>query len=689
MAIQNRRGIYSDFDPTKMVEGEFAVVQSGDPNTSDGKAVYIAPTTGTAERVALYKDLQQEVQAAITDATDEVIQEVTAGIIEGVAEDVTKAETAATNAETSAQNAEASAQEAQEILENKADKDGYYPDLYAGNLSSTKKQTDSTPYLMRKTGGDLSRIGERESDTLVGATVNVNQLFNPSTVEYGAFPFTKNGIEFTLSAEGRIILNGTATANISALGFAKILSGHKYYRKNLKSNPFNIFSYYPLDDESIVNATGDNEYAVLTIPNGTTVTNYEYCGMLVDLTAKFGSSIADYLYSLETATAGAGIAKLRSWGFLRGYQAYNAGSIESVEVTGKKVVGFNQFDLAEFARQYPTACQMNGDELTTTTDLILYHNGVSVKIPSETVGAFITYEVKTVSATLVRVRIVYEDGTIDDCIEQTSSTYVTVAKELKKKRIVAVRFNWNSSGTFMIRNLCINLSNPDRNGEYEPYKSITYSLGNDTLRGMFKLDANNQLYADGDRKESDGTVTRKYGIVDLGTLSWTYITSSTAPQFRAALSNTITSTSATTVYNAICAKYPILAHYTMNDGNHDKSASIFYASLPGINITDSSYSDAATFKTAMSGVYLVYELATPTTEQSTPFTSPQICDPDGTEEFIAENNVPVGHETEYPYDLKGLVEGLIDVPDVPSANGTYVLKATRSADGITYTWVSE
>ena len=52
MAIQNRRGIYSDFDPTKMVEGEFAVVQSGDPNTSDGKAVYIAQTTGTAERVA-------------------------------------------------------------------------------------------------------------------------------------------------------------------------------------------------------------------------------------------------------------------------------------------------------------------------------------------------------------------------------------------------------------------------------------------------------------------------------------------------------------------------------------------------------------------------------------------------------------------------------------------------------------
>lgn len=39
--------------------------------------------------------------------------------------------------------------------------------------------------------------------------------------------------------------------------------------------------------------------------------------------------------------------------------------------------------------------------------------------------------------------------------------------------------------------------------------------------------------------------------------------------------------------------------------------------------------------------------------------------------------------------IKGLAEELIDVPDVPSSNGTYVLKTTRSASGISYKWVEE
>ena len=63
--------------------------------------------------------------------------------------------------------------------------------------------------------------------------------------------------------------------------------------------------------------------------------------MVTDLTQKLGSAIADYVYGLGTSS---GIAKLREWGFLRGYQAYNAGTIESVEVTEKVVRGFNQWD---------------------------------------------------------------------------------------------------------------------------------------------------------------------------------------------------------------------------------------------------------------------------------------------------------------------------------------------------------
>lgn len=58
MAIQNRRGNYADFDPTKMVAGEFAVVQNGDPNGTDGEAIYIAPKAGKAKRLATADEMR-------------------------------------------------------------------------------------------------------------------------------------------------------------------------------------------------------------------------------------------------------------------------------------------------------------------------------------------------------------------------------------------------------------------------------------------------------------------------------------------------------------------------------------------------------------------------------------------------------------------------------------------------------
>ena len=55
--------------------------------------------------------------------------------------------------------------------------------------------------------------------------------------------------------------------------------------------------------------------------------------------------IADYLYNLEQKSTGSGIAKLKSWGFdINSYHAYNAGSLQSVCVSGHRNTGFNQWD---------------------------------------------------------------------------------------------------------------------------------------------------------------------------------------------------------------------------------------------------------------------------------------------------------------------------------------------------------
>ena len=56
MAIQFRHGSYADFQPNKMTEAEPAVVQSGDPNTTNGKSVYVAYSAGDVDRLLTAQD---------------------------------------------------------------------------------------------------------------------------------------------------------------------------------------------------------------------------------------------------------------------------------------------------------------------------------------------------------------------------------------------------------------------------------------------------------------------------------------------------------------------------------------------------------------------------------------------------------------------------------------------------------
>lgn len=59
MAIQNRRGAYSDFDRTKLVEGEWAVVKFGDPNSASGRGIYMGYGDGVADRIATEEDIEE------------------------------------------------------------------------------------------------------------------------------------------------------------------------------------------------------------------------------------------------------------------------------------------------------------------------------------------------------------------------------------------------------------------------------------------------------------------------------------------------------------------------------------------------------------------------------------------------------------------------------------------------------
>ena len=77
MAIQMRRGAYVNFNPAKLMPGEWAVVVSGDSGAKDGKAAYICFAAGDVKRVAPYEDMVDNVHDAVDQNNGAIIKQIT------------------------------------------------------------------------------------------------------------------------------------------------------------------------------------------------------------------------------------------------------------------------------------------------------------------------------------------------------------------------------------------------------------------------------------------------------------------------------------------------------------------------------------------------------------------------------------------------------------------------------------
>lgn len=124
MGIQSRRGNFVNFDPDKLLPGEWAVVVSGDKNSSDGKSVYICFSAGIVKRMSTYEDVKD----IITQATNDIINNLTSSINQTIGNAnaaISKANTATlqanqskTNCDQAAQRATAAAEACEGIIDN-------------------------------------------------------------------------------------------------------------------------------------------------------------------------------------------------------------------------------------------------------------------------------------------------------------------------------------------------------------------------------------------------------------------------------------------------------------------------------------------------------------------------------------------------------------------------------------------
>ena len=579
-------------------------------------------------------------------------------------------------------------------LSNKANIDGSYESMTVGNaeqLISSTYTEDKEPYFFRTSGGTAD-IGDREEDVIVGGSVVWNQYFNLTTQT------TINGITYSPNEDGSITAQGTSSGISTYIINMPLYEGHKilFYKKlisyegntnqpSLQTNGNNMSTTY-------IHNVVSSDFVRIRVESGVTLNNKLYV-QVFDLTQMFGSEVADAVYAMEQANTGVGVAWFKKL-FPKEYYEYDAGTIKSVEgLQSHDMVGFNLWD-EEWVL---------GDINTSTGEQTYHGNYLCTKNPipvfpntqyhcNEATGYFFAYD-----------------------LNQNFIRSFNINGKLTPSNCYYIKFRKPSGyGTTYKNDICINLSwSGYRNGEYEPYIKHSYPLDSSlTLRGISKIDASGNLYYNGDRYLPDGTVERRYGVVDLGTLNWLKMSSYNYGTFQAILSD---------------AKYSgtevLFTHDSKYESKTNASASVdgdLYMWMQSNNDIRIIIKDTANagltadeFKATLSGKMFIYELATPTTETAAPYQTPQIVDDFGTEEYVIDSQIavpiPVGHETKYLANLRDKLQHLPDladsdgyyviqqtghdmslvhfrIPQAPAEDGTYILKATVSGGTPTYTW---
>ena len=492
------------------------------------------------------------------------------------------AESAAEDAQSIAESAAQIEQNAEDIADLKEeinDKPNWTVGSAEQIVSDEASATDTTPYTFRRSGGGLIPFNftREELSKVVGGTVGWNQLVPNTTISSK----TDDGITFTVNSNGTVTFSGTATdAAEFRYGRIDYIKGHKYAEFTGASasipNGVTLRIFGDLTSNNRIKECTNSDYwnSMIKVASGTAITTPITVSLLCfDLTAMLGTTIADYIYSLETATAGSGIAKLREWGFFRdSYYSYDSGSLQSV-------------------------C----------------------------VGAHVMRDA--------------DDNVIGN-----------------------------------------------------------YALDSTkTLRGRFYLDSNNQLRADGDIYLPSGEVQRKMVQATFdGSESWAGQGTGSKAYFKLKVGD-----NGSVVNNAIISNKIVQAD--VRDATEDVGINLINSSgyngaFIYIRPNDVANTSLATFKTWLSNnpLTVAYELATPTTESADPYTAVQICDSDGTEEFVdalveagtRDVAIPSGTETVYYENMASKLAELPPIPSAPSTNGTYTLQAVVSSGAVTYQWTS-
>lgn len=564
----------------------------------------------------------------------------------------------------------------------------------ADNLDSKVAKNDENAYLFRTAGGSLE-IGEYcKVNHITGGCIGFNQL-----VQNGNFESTNGWSAYNGTMS---ISNNVATLTATANGTATLYSNYRYqngrvylFISQAKATEGKTLYISGITKNATLTANGNwQEISVINLATSDG-SGYPRIGLksaeigdtcevknvqLFDLIAMFGSPIANYIYSLETQTAGAGVAWFKRY-FTKDYYPYTPiGSFVNVMTKGKKYVGFNQFNKATVT---------TNSKINNSGEVISGNYNVStlIEVQPDTVyyfkdivnwnltGGIAWYDASGNFISITGITASSGNVASGTRTSPTNAKYVRIVTP----SIDTCNLNFHYDG--------------ERDGEHEPYKTHTVDLDtNWNSIGIPQIDENGNLYFIGNRYNYDGSVDEIYKettltsnmIVEPG-VSYTnvkyYAISLPSDGLRA------------WAKQALLEKYG--ASISINSGYDNANNIGKFLHSGAINEWWVGFAVGTTIEQAqeaLSGLTFIYPLATPTQSTATPFPQVQKVDNWGTEQFLAPDNdtrvceVPVGHDTDYPLDCKSKIE---IAPDLPENDGVYVCKVESGVASYTglATWL--
>jgi len=473
---------------------------------------------------------------------------------------------------------------------------------------------------------------------LRGVTVAWDQL-----LQNNATKLNTNGVSFTANGDGTISVTGTPTARAYSYSdnparipmqaghviflFVELLSGTIPTGVEFGWSAYNGETYLagrgltdryqlvkmPANTTDLVALLTDiTATAVASLAGGSV--NFKAASRAYDLTQMFGPSVANYLYSIEQATTGAGVALFKALVKAQD-NSHETGRLVSTTYEAVKSVGVNLFDGQLEEGEYNATT----GEKTPSTSYLRNVNLIPV-LPNTTyyLKSPLAFSVYYFDINKQKIGTGAPTLTKDHNFTTDASAY-----------FMAFAFNKASYGGLPFKNdIQICLDSYTGKANFHEYMTDNLTLPTPvTLRGLLKVVSNN-LVVDGDEYEpKSGAVTRKYVQTVLGT-GWAYHNG----VFRKTFSDRASE-------GFRCPKYPNGSSVTRDD---DTIWFEYLVSPKDIVIRDDSYNgDVSAFEADNKNVPLLYAIAIPTPDTPvTPVLDPTLATEGGGTLSTTQTNDP-------------------------------------------------